>query len=122
MSNTITVGKHAEKQAEVFLHKKGLTTILRNFRCRFGEIDLIMQDGETLVFVEVRFRRNTKFGGPLASITDSKRKRLLATAQLYLQKNSRLLNTNQRFDVIGIVGESDKTTKIEWIKNAIDAY
>ena len=122
MSNTIVIGEHAEKLAEGFLHKKGLTTLTRNFRCRFGEIDLVMQDGETIVFVEVRFRSNNKFGGPLASITDAKRKRLLTTTQFYLQKNSRLLNRNQRFDVIGIVGQADRATKIEWIKNAIEAY
>ena len=122
MSDTITVGDNAERLAENFLQTKGLSTLTRNFHCRFGEIDLIMRDKDTLVFVEVRYRSNSFFGGPLASVTATKRKRLLASAAMYLQKNPRYQRHNQRFDVIGVLGNLESATySIDWVQNAIEA-
>jgi putative endonuclease len=83
-----------------------------NFRCRFGEIDLIMHDGATLVFVEVRLRSNQKFGGAAASVTSAKQGRITRAAQIYLQQQSREMAC--RFDVVLLDGERN----IEWIKNA----
>ena len=83
-------GEDAERIAENFLIAKGLKLVARNYRCRFGEIDLIMQERETLVFVEVRLRRHShgagdnNFGGAAASITGNKRARIIAAAQHYL--------------------------------------
>ena len=122
MLTTKSIGDTAEKIAERYLQKQGLKTIERNFRCRSGEIDLIMQDKDTLVFVEVRYRSNANFGGPLSSIDKKKCTRLVATVQTYLQKYPRLQNTHQRLDVIGISGKDKKDYSIEWLKNAIEEY
>lgn len=108
------LGQSAEKRAERFLAAHGLTCIARNWRCRFGEIDLIMQDGETRVFIEVRQRTRADFGGAAASVTPAKQKKLVATARQYLST----LNTLPpcRFDVVALSGN----TPPEWIKNAFD--
>ena len=106
-------GQKGEDQALKYLQQQGLRLIKRNFRCRTGEIDLIMQDAETVVFVEVRLRAKSDFGGALASITPAKQKRIISAAQNYLQKLPR--QPACRFDAITIDGE-----KMEWIKNIID--
>jgi len=77
-------GAHAEALAAEFLVAKGLTIVMRNFRTRRGEIDLIARDGATLVFVEVRLRRSQSFGGAGASITAAKGARLTAAARAYI--------------------------------------
>lgn len=116
------LGNKAEKSAERYLKERGLKTITRNYNCRYGEIDLIMQDKDTLVFVEVRMRSNSNFGGALASIDYKKQQRLLLTAQTYLQQHQHKSFANQRFDVVGITGKENKTEQtIEWIQNAIEA-
>ncbi len=77
-------GARAEAMAAEFLVARGLTIVARNFRIRRGEIDLIARDGDTLVFVEVRLRRNSAFGGAAASITSAKSARLIVAARYYL--------------------------------------
>ena len=77
-------GETAEQIAAAFLLNRGLKIIHRNYRCRFGEIDLVAQDGKTLVFVEVKSRRTEDFGGAAASITHGKREKLLRAARHYL--------------------------------------
>lgn len=101
-------------RAETYLKTHGLKLLARNWRCRFGEIDLIMQDTSTLVFIEVRMRSRRDFGGAAASVTPVKQKKLLAAARQYLTT----LNTLPpcRFDVIAMAGEAPP----EWIKNAFD--
>lgn len=79
-----TAGARAEKLAADYLLRQGLTIVGRNFRTRFGEIDLIARDGATLVFVEVRMRSSLRYGGALESITMAKRRRLVAAANGYL--------------------------------------
>jgi len=108
------LGQSAEKRAERLLAAHGLTCVARNWHCRFGEIDLIMQDGETRVFVEVRARSRADFGGAVASVTPAKQKKLIAAARLYLST----LNTLPpcRFDVVALSGDATP----EWIKNAFD--
>ncbi|MBT9569148.1 MAG: YraN family protein [Thiobacillus sp.] len=108
------LGQSAEKRAERFLAAQGLSCVARNWRCRFGEIDLIMQDGETRVFVEVRMRSRADFGGAAASVTPAKQKKLIATARQYLTT----LNTLPpcRFDVVALSADAAP----EWIKNAFD--
>jgi putative endonuclease len=108
-------GHEAEERARVYLESRGLRLLERNYRCRFGEIDLIMQDGEALVFVEVRLRRNPRFGGALISVDGSKRKRLIASAQHYLQTCAR--TRPARFDVVAIDGDD----RLEWMRNAFEA-
>ena len=106
-------GAAAEGQALNYLQGNGLRLLERNFRCRRGEIDLIMQDRETLVFVEVRKRQNSHFGGAAASVTKSKQSKLLAAAQVFLQSYAALPPC--RFDVVAIEGKT-----IHWLKNVIE--
>jgi putative endonuclease len=114
-------GAKWEQIAESFLHGKGLSTVERNFRCRLGEIDLIMQDGPTLVFTEVRYRRSDRFGSGAESVTHAKQARIIRAAQRFLQY--RPLHPNQacRFDVISI-GPENQHAEINWIRGAFDAF
>lgn len=106
-------GEAAEAFACRWLQKQGLRLSEQNYRCKLGEIDLIMQDGETLVFVEVRYRSHTGFGSAVDSVTPAKQRKLLNTAEHYLQ---RIRHTPAcRFDIIGI----DREHQIQWIRNAI---
>ncbi len=108
------LGQSAEASAEAFLVKQGLAPVARNWRCRFGEIDLIMQDGATRVFVEVRLRSRSDFGGAAASVTPAKQRKLLAAARQYLSGLQTLPLC--RFDVVALDGSSAP----DWIKNAFD--
>ena len=112
-------GKAAEKIARDHLISHGLSFIDKNFHSRHGEVDLIMQHHETLVFVEVRYRKNLDYGGALESITPSKQQKIHKTALFYMQKKGREFNT--RFDVVALTGEDINnlnTISIEWIQNA----
>ncbi len=111
---TSLLGQTAEARAEAFLVSHGLKRLARNWRCRFGELDLVMQDGATLVFVEVRLRNRSDFGGAAASVTPAKQKKLLAAARQYLSTLKTLPPC--RFDVIALAGDAPP----EWIKNAFD--
>ncbi|MET0070749.1 MAG: YraN family protein [Candidatus Thiodiazotropha sp.] len=108
-------GQQAEQQALDFLQSRGLKLLQRNFRCKTGEIDLVMREAETLVFVEVRYRQTNDFGRALETVTASKQRKLLATANRYLQLKR--LDSACRFDVIALNGSG--STPVEWIKNAI---
>lgn len=114
--NQNNAGLEAEKLATSFLINHGLKLVTQNYHCRFGEIDLIMQDNKTLVFVEVRLRTNSKFGNAAASITQQKQQKLILTAQYYLQQHGDCLC---RFDAI-LMDKAD-TSHIEWVHNAFDA-
>ena len=106
-------GVDSEALAAAFLQGRGLTILERNYRCRLGEIDLVARDGGTTVFVEVRRRASSAFGGAAASITSKKRTKLIRAARHYL---SRLRHVPQcRFDALLIEGEPPR---IEWIRNA----
>lgn len=107
-------GQIGEDQALAYLQQQGLQLLERNFRCKGGEIDLIMQDGKALVFVEVRKRSKSKFGGAVASVGSAKQKRLIIAAQVYLQRYK--MPPPCRFDVIAF---DDK--EMTWLKNAIEA-
>ncbi len=106
-------GQQAEALALIWLQQRGLVCITRNYRCRMGEIDLIMRDGNTLVFVEVRQRRSARFGGAAASITPAKQARLARTAEHYLQTLASLPPC--RFDAILLDGQQPP----EWLQNII---
>ena len=118
MGKTQTTGQAAEDFACRYLIQQGLRLITRNFTCRTGEIDLIMQDKTHLVFIEVRFRNTNLFGGSLASVTSHKQKKLLKTALFYLQHNNLIDKVAGRFDVIAIKGLPLESKNLEWIKNA----
>jgi len=107
-------GADAEQIAAEYLSQQGLILVERNYRCRFGEIDLIMTEQDALVFVEVKMRSNDAFGGAAASITSAKQAKLLLTARHYL---SGLKHESAcRFDVVLITGKQN--IRIEWIRNA----
>ncbi|WP_374087699.1 YraN family protein [Methylomicrobium lacus] len=108
-------GNAAEDKARQFLLDKGLTPVGRNFRCKHGELDLIMKDGRTLVIVEVRFRQSSQYGSALESITRNKQSRIIAATQVYLSKQK--LDCPLRFDVVAISGDGG----IEWIPNAFSS-
>ncbi|MCB5188599.1 YraN family protein [Methylobacillus caricis] len=109
-------GDSAEQLAADYLQEQGLQLVTRNYHCRFGEIDLIMQEQKTLVFVEVRLRSHAQFGGAIASITPSKQSRLLRTAEHYLQRHG---DAACRFDAI--LMEQLDSASIQWIKDAFSA-
>lgn len=111
-----TLGSEAEIIAAIHLQQKGLKLLAQNYQSRYGEIDLIMQDGKTIVFIEVRLRTTNSFGGAAMSITPSKQQKIIRTAELYLQKHG---NADCRFDVILMNKASEDG--IEWISNAFDA-
>lgn len=110
------LGNAAENVASQFLQQQGLTFITNNFHCRFGEVDLIMRDGKTLVFVEVRLRSNQAFGGASASITLAKQQKLIRTAEYYMQLHG---TSACRFDAI--LMSRPATENIHWVRNAFDA-
>jgi len=113
----IEAGARAENAALAHLVRHGLSPVSANYRSRFGEIDLILRDGQTLVFVEVRLRTSNRFGGAAGSITAAKRKKIIATAQQYLAQFRQ--PPPCRFDVV-LLG-SGAPPKIEWLRNAFAA-
>jgi len=110
-------GAEAELWVAKHLQAHGLKLIAQNYRCRFGEINLIMQDGPTMVFIEVRLRRRHDYGGAAASIDNRKQQRIIRTAQQYLTGINHLPPC--RFDVVLMDGAQGQN--VQWIKNAFDA-
>lgn len=109
----LIAGNSAEALAAIYLQSQHLKLLERNFRCPYGEIDLIMQDGKTLVFVEVRMRSSTSFGGAAMSITPSKQEKLKRSAESYLQIHG---EQACRFDVV--LMQTINVNAVEWLKNA----
>ena len=105
-------GLEAEDLAAVYLQRRGLKLKARNYSCRLGEIDLVLLDGATVVFVEVRQRASRAFGGAAESITARKRKKLIAAARHFLAHEQRLPAC--RFDAVLVDGEG----RVEWIRDA----
>ena len=112
-------GKLAEQACCDFLRRAGLKPVSRNYRCRRGEIDLVMRDGDTLVFVEVRYRNSSAFGGALVSVDAAKQARLVATALHYAQHYR--ITDPMRIDVIGMRQTKDNDYEFQWIRDAIQA-
>lgn len=113
----MSTGAQAEQWAVQYLQQHGLKLVAQNYRSRFGEIDLIMQDGTSLVFIEVRLRRNANFGGAAASIDANKQQRIIRTAHQYLAGLSHIPPC--RFDAV-LMNEVDGENA-QWLKNAFDA-
>lgn len=108
------VGEAAEDRALQYLQQQGLSLVERNFRCKGGEIDLVMQERNTLVFVEVRKRADNRYGGAAASVTARKQARLILAAHIFLQRYG--MPPPCRFDVMAMDGDA-----MNWLKNAIEA-
>ena len=109
----MTNGRAAERLAECYLRKQGVLILERNWRCRFGEIDLIAREGDTLLFVEVRLRSALYYGGAAASIDHYKQKKLQITALCYLKALEACPVC--RFDAVAI----DAQKNIHWLKNIL---
>lgn len=110
----LAAGRDAEDRACAYLRARGLALVARNYSCRSGEIDLIMRDGATLVFVEVRYRRNARFGDSAETVDWRKQARLVAAAQTYLQHKR--VTAPCRFDVVAATGP-----QLRWIRDAFQA-
>jgi putative endonuclease len=109
-----SIGAEAERRAAAHLVQRGLVMVARNYRCRGGEIDLVMRDGPVLVFVEVRARAASRFGGAAESITARKQARIILAARHYLARHG--LDVPCRFDAL-LLDED----RMDWIKSAFDA-
>ena len=114
----LEAGRLAEDRALAWLQAQGLALVERNYRCRGGEIDLVMRDGAALVFVEVRYRADARHGGALASVGAAKQRRLITAAAHYLA--SKRVDRPARFDVAAVTPDQGKLA-IQWIKNAFQA-
>jgi len=118
-----STGSRFEDLACERLEAAGLVLVERNFSCRHGEIDLVMRDGDVLVFVEVHYRRGggpSGFGDGIDSVGAGKRAKLVRAASAWLALHPRLANRACRFDVVAIAGEADAAT-LDWRANAFDA-
>lgn len=115
------LGRRAEELVAGYLSQRGWQVLQRNYRCRWGEVDLVARDGDCLVFVEVRAKRGDAFGTPLESITAKKMARLRSTAETYLQENG-LADRSWRIDVAAL--ELTRQGGVRWIEvleNAVGA-
>ena len=120
---TREAGKYWEQVARDYLIRQGLVLIEENFHCRFGEIDLIMSDNETLVFIEVKYRKGQQYGGAIATISKNKQQKIAKTASIYLQQHQlNEYNTPYRFDVIAIDNQANEKSQphINWLTNAFN--
>lgn len=118
-SHTTARGAAAERLAGAWLRRRGLRPLDLNYRCRVGEIDLVMRDGNTLVFIEVRYRRRDRFGSAAESVNRVKQHRIIRAASRYLQQHPRWANEVCRFDVVSLSGD-ECDPEIEWIRDAFE--
>lgn len=117
-----TIGNRAESVAARFLEARGAQILLRNHRCRCGELDIVARVGpEDLAIVEVRTRSSEAYGGAAASIDARKRQRLVRAASLLLQQRSDLASFRVRFDVMVVTQPLSDAPRIDWIKHAFSA-
>ena len=112
------LGENAEQMAFRFLRDKGLRPICRNFRCRHGEIDLIMLDDSCLVFVEVRYRGETSFVKAMLTVDTRKQRKLSRAAAMFLAMNRRYAEHVCRFDIVGVNCGHDAALSIDWMRDA----
>lgn len=124
----IQIGGSAEKLALDYLQSQGLKLVTRNFSCKFGEIDLVMQHNDVLVFAEVRYRKHHQYGTGAESVDYRKQQKILRSAEFFLQQNPKLNQNSCRVDVISIGpsafnsdSSNPKETNIHWITNAIES-
>ena len=121
MNTNLRKGLRFEGLARQYLSARGLKMMESNYRCRFGEIDLIMRDAQTLCFIEVRFRNSLDFGGASASITPAKQRRIIKAALFYLSARRPGLNQALRFDALLIQQQDKGKLDYNWIQSAFYA-
>lgn len=117
-ADTRALGDHAEQLAFGFLRNQGLRPVTRNYRCRHGEVDLIMLDDDCLVFVEVRYRSGRSFARAVLTVDDHKQRKLVRAAEMFLATRRNFAGNPARFDVIGVDRDGDGRTTVEWLRNA----
>jgi len=110
------LGKEIEGLVCIYLQQRGLKLIATNYRCKSGEIDLIMSDKQTLVFIEVRYRKNSNYGDGAASVDKNKQRRIISAATYYLQGRNLYDKVLCRFDVVAVSGVSKY--EFDWIRDA----
>ena len=113
-------GLHYEVLAKNHLQRQGLKLLQQNYHSRFGEIDLVMLDKQTVCFIEVKFRKSRAFGGAASSISYQKRQKIIKTAQIFMSDNQNLARQAMRFDAL-ILQQMGQDTSINWIQNAFYA-
>jgi putative endonuclease len=121
MNDHLRKGLRFEDQARDYLQAHGLLLLQSNYRCRFGEIDLVMRDGDTLCFIEVKFRESLLFGGAAASMPRSKQRRIIKAALFYISAHKQIANQAMRFDALLIQRQANGNNEINWIQNAFYA-
>ena len=113
----VDTGQQGEQDALLYLQTQGLQLVQKNYRCRVGEIDLIMRDGDTLAFIEVRFRANTAHGSGAETVDYRKQQKIIKTAHVFLQQSKKYQQLNCRFDVVSVTLEH-KSLSADWVKDA----
>ncbi len=113
---TKIIGRLAEERARVYLEQQGMVWVRSNYLCSQGEVDLIMLDQETVVFVEVRYRTYPDFGKNVETVAGRKQHRLIKAAWHYLLETNAVEKVNARFDIVGLAPDDD----IYWIQNAFE--
>ena len=116
--STIAVGSHWENLALEHLSSGGLKLISKNFRCRLGEIDLVMQDHDCLVFVEVRYRKPNRFASAACSVDGHKQRKLARAAAAFLGQHPQFCDHAVRFDVVAFDAAPDNQCTLQWLKDA----
>ncbi len=113
------LGQRGEAMARSFLQERGYRILESNYRCRFGEIDIVAQDGDQTVFVEVRTRLSTAYGTPEESLTSAKQRHLLAASQEYLQRHD-MGGAEYRIDLVSIrLGAGSQGPRIDHLQHAV---
>jgi putative endonuclease len=115
MGDRAALGRDGEQAAAAYLQEHGLRVVARNWRCRHGEIDIIAREGAVLVFCEVKTRRGTAFGGPLAAVTATKVARMRRLAALWLQESGGHRGPI-RLDVVGMLSLPGGTFRVEHVR------
>ncbi len=121
MSTNFRKGLRFEDHARDYLLAQGLLLLQSNYCSRFGEIDLVMRDRDTIAFIEVKFRKSQAFGGAADSIPRSKQRKIIKTALFYLARHRHFANHALRFDALLIQRQSDNSNHFNWIQNAFYA-
>ena len=116
-ADTGSIGRRAEKLALDHLKAQGLIEITRNFRCRMGEVDLVMKDGDCVVFAEVRFRNQNSYTSAAGSVDHHKQRKIIRTAAAFLGRHPQYSSCAVRFDVIGL-DQAGNQTSLRWMRDA----
>lgn len=120
MAEHLESGRDAERIARQYLEKRGLRFVTANYRCRYGELDLVMCDGQRLAIIEIRYRRDESFMAPAESIGPAKRWRISRASLHFIQHNLKYRNKPVRFDVVALSGPLDDS-RIDWMPGAFTA-